>query len=572
MRQSEISIDKILKTLQDVSVSVAENGLSEAIVRHLIGAMGEMITRPHATAIQIMLPQFVLTSDDFKPSTAVAYAPIQFNNQSLGQVELHYQDSIVQDADPEAARVDQDVINLIAAQLGMLVMIAAKDAEILVLKEEAMAAYDSTIEAWAAAFDSQQKEASGHTARVTNLALALAREMGFPEEELVHIRRGALLHDIGKISIPDEIISKPGKLTDEEFAVVKRSPLFAKKWLSQIEMLKPALQIPYYHHEKWDGTGYPLGLSGEAIPLAARMFSIVDVWDALTSDRPYRQALSKEEALNLIVSQSGAHFDPRVVERFVQVLSKEKYIDTPHQLRIQAFGAERVWSQNILITTSEWQVHAARELFFFFLSHPEGLTKEQIGLYLWPDASNEELDIRFKNTLYRLRSAVGKHIIILTEGIYRFNPILDYTYDVEIFESAIEHAQEAQDVNEQIKHLSRAVKQYKGDYLPEVDAFWAIPDRERFRLMNINALVSLATLYFEKGVYKSALRYCGMTFREDSVNEAAYRIAMQTHAILGNQAEVVRHYDLCVAEMAERFNVAPSEQTQALFEKLINPL
>ena len=398
----------------------------------------------------------------------------------------------------------------------------------------------------------------------------MAKELGFSEDELIHIRRGALLHDIGKISIPDEIISKQGKLTEEEFDIVRRHPLFAKKWLSQIELLKPALQIPYYHHERWDGSGYPLGLKGEDIPLAARMFSVVDVWDALTSDRPYRRALSKEEALNLIISQSGSHFDPKVVEQFIKVLSNENLINSPHQLRIQAFGQEKVWLQNILITTSDWQVHAAKEMFFVYLAHPDGLTKEQVGLYMWPDASTEELDIKFKNTLYRLRSAVGKQVILLAEGIYRFNPMLEYTFDVEIFLTAIHRANETEDLRQKIQHLSHAIQQYNGDYLPEVDAYWAIPDREKYRQMYIEALYGIAELYFENKVYKSSLKYCHRALEEDPVNEEVHRLAMKIHAVTGNKAEIIRQYENCRQELEEKFDVEPSEQTQLLYDTLLN--
>ncbi len=191
--------------------------------------------------------------------------PIKTFQSQIGQVEIHYSENGTKCS---RTGLDDDglILKLVTERLGVLSTFIEKDIEIEKLKDEALNAYDRTIEAWAAAFETQQKEASGHTERVVNLALELAREMGFPDEELVHIRRGALLHDIGKISIPDEIISKHGKLTEEEFDVVRRHPLFAKKWLSQLELLKPALQIPYYHHERWDGSGYPLGLKGEDIP------------------------------------------------------------------------------------------------------------------------------------------------------------------------------------------------------------------------------------------------------------------------------------------------------------------
>lgn len=142
------------------------------------------------------------------------------------------------------------------------------------------------------------------------------------EEELSHVRRGALLHDIGKMGIPDSILLKPGKLTEEEWDVMRKHPVHSFRMLSRIEYLRQAIDIPYCHHEKWDGTGYPRGLKGEEIPLAARIFAIVDVWDALTSNRPYRKAWPKEKALEHIKEQSGKHFDPKIVDLFLQEQSK----------------------------------------------------------------------------------------------------------------------------------------------------------------------------------------------------------------------------------------------------------
>lgn len=554
----------------DVISWISVEALSDGVIKELLKFLPEIVSDPATTTVRIIVNEKEFKPKKFKKGASSYCSSIMSNHHEIGKLELHYLSEKPESGQDDGWEADHLLLKSLGEKLSYAIEIHEKTYEIERLKEEALTAYDRTIEAWAAAFETQQKEANGHTDRVTNLAMALAREMGFADKELVNIRRGALLHDIGKISIPDEIISKPGKLTKEEYEVVKRSPVFAKKWLSQIELLKPALEIPYYHHEKWDGTGYPLGLSGEEIPLAARMFSIVDVWDALTSDRPYRQALSREEALNLIVSQSGSHFDPDVVESFIRVLSNENYIDAPHRLRIQAFGSERVWSQNTLITSSDWQVHAAREMFFIFLSHPGGLTKEQVGLYMWPDASMDELDIRFKNTLYRLRNAVGKHVILLSDGIYRFNPMLDYAYDVEIFVTSLQRVDETEETHQKIKHLSNVIQQYKGEFLPEVEAYWAIPDREKYRQLNINALVQLATLYYQKSVYKSALKYCEMALEDDPVNEEAYRLAMQIHADMGNKAEVIRQFENCCNEMLDRFSVSPSSKTQELFENLIN--
>lgn len=182
-------------------------------------------------------------------------------------------------------------------------------------------AYEATIEGLSNALDLRDRETEGHSRRVTEVTVKLAQALKFNEEEIIHIRRGALLHDIGKIGIPDSILHKPASLSEEEWTNMRKHPQFAYDMLSPIEYLRPALAIPYSHHEKWDGTGYPRGLKGEVIPLAARIFAVVDVWDALTSDRPYRKAWSTEEATQYIKDQSGAHFDPQVVNVFLNMIA-----------------------------------------------------------------------------------------------------------------------------------------------------------------------------------------------------------------------------------------------------------
>ncbi len=205
--------------------------------------------------------------------------------------------------------------------------------------------YDATIEGWVRALDLRDKETEGHSQRVTHLTVHVARaldegelhlyesaehnrrvadmtiemaeSLGAGQDELQHLRRGALLHDIGKLGVPDSILLKPGPLTAEEWVVMRRHPIYAHEWLSPISYLLPALDIPYGHHEKWDGSGYPRGLREEEIPLAARIFALVDVWDALRSDRPYRSSWPKEKVAEHIRKLSGTHFDPRLVELFL---------------------------------------------------------------------------------------------------------------------------------------------------------------------------------------------------------------------------------------------------------------
>lgn len=188
--------------------------------------------------------------------------------------------------------------------------------------QQLLAAYEATIEGWSRALDLRDQETEGHSQRVTALTLQLAKRYGLSDEQLAHIRRGALLHDIGKLGVPDAVLHKPGILSDEDWEIMRKHPQFAYDMLEKVEYLRPALEIPLCHHEKWDGTGYPRGLKGEEIPIAARLFAIVDVWDALRSDRPYRPAWTKEQAIEYIRSESGKHFDPHVVEIFFKVIEE----------------------------------------------------------------------------------------------------------------------------------------------------------------------------------------------------------------------------------------------------------
>jgi putative nucleotidyltransferase with HDIG domain len=181
-------------------------------------------------------------------------------------------------------------------------------------------AYDATIEGWSKALDLRDNETENHTLRVVDMSLQLAERLGVKNEDLIHIKRGAMLHDIGKMGVPDHILHKPGPLTDEEWVIMKQHPQYAYEMLSQISYLHRALDIPSCHHEKWDGTGYPRGLKGEQIPLAARLFAVVDVWDALRSDRPYRKAWPDEKVMDYIKEQSGKHFDPAVVAVFLEIM------------------------------------------------------------------------------------------------------------------------------------------------------------------------------------------------------------------------------------------------------------
>ena len=212
----------------------------------------------------------------------------------------------------------QEILNTLATQIA----IAIDNNELFEGLQQSTfnlsVAYNETIEGWAKALDLRDHETGDHSKRVAQMTIDLAYELGIKNESIGDIMRGAYLHDIGKMGIPDAILNKPGKLNDEEWQLVRQHPQAAYDMLSSIKYLQPALDIPYCHHEKWDGSGYPRGLKGEEIPLAARIFAVVDVWDALISDRPYRKAWPEEKALQYFKDQSGKHFDPRIVDIFLR--------------------------------------------------------------------------------------------------------------------------------------------------------------------------------------------------------------------------------------------------------------
>jgi PAS domain S-box-containing protein len=216
-----------------------------------------------------------------------------------------------------------EYLETMATQAAIAIDNAAMFEDVQKTNTDLVAAYDATIEGWSRALELRDRETQGHTLRVTDIVIRLARMMGMKEEELVHVRRGALLHDIGKMAISDTILLKPEPLSAEEMDLMRRHPVFAYEMLHPIAYLRPALDIPYCHHEKWDGSGYPRGLDQDHIPLPARVFAVVDVWDALRSDRPYCAAWPEEKARQYIRDQSGKHFDPAVVDAFLRIIDEE---------------------------------------------------------------------------------------------------------------------------------------------------------------------------------------------------------------------------------------------------------
>lgn len=194
---------------------------------------------------------------------------------------------------------------------------------LIAAKEELDAAYLATLEGWVQALDLRDQETEGHTLRVAETTVRFAEYMGFTETDVPHIRRGALLHDIGKMAVPDSILRKPGPLDESEWEVMKNHPVLAYQWLSKIEYLKPALDIPYCHHERMDGSGYPRRLRGEEIPLSARLFAVVDVWDAMTTDRPYRKKIPEGKVTEHLKNQAGIIFDEQIVQRFFDLKEQD---------------------------------------------------------------------------------------------------------------------------------------------------------------------------------------------------------------------------------------------------------
>jgi HD-GYP domain-containing protein (c-di-GMP phosphodiesterase class II) len=270
---------------------------------------------PDITKTESQLAQVLsLAGESF---TAYVSSPLIANGQVVGVLEIFNHSSLA--TNPEWF----DFLDILAGQAAIAIEHAQLLENLQRSNFDLSLAYDATIVGWSRALDLRDKETEGHTQRVTKITVNLALKMGVPETEIIHIRRGALLHDIGKLGIPDNILLKPGKLTPQEGDIMRQHTTFAYDLLFSIHFLRPALDIPYCHHEKWDGTGYPRGLYGEQIPLAARIFAIVDVYDALTSDRPYRKAWSREETFEHIRSLTGTHFDPKVVENFFRVVSEK---------------------------------------------------------------------------------------------------------------------------------------------------------------------------------------------------------------------------------------------------------
>ena len=308
---------EIARGMSNVNLGADEFKLSMTIARR-VAETGEVIITTNAQEDPRFANQMSVAAYRLR---SILCVPLKIKNKLIGviYVDNKVHTGIFGEGDRKliSAFADQAAVAIDNARL--FENLKSTNFDLEVAKVELEIAYESTLKGWVDALDLRDKETKGHTERVTTLTERLARDMGLQSDELVHIRHGALLHDIGKMAIPDEILLKKGKLTDEERACMQEHPSRAYKMLAPIEFLRSAIVIPHCHHEKWDGTGYPLGLKGEEIPFYARIFAVIDVWDALTSDRPYHKALPHDVVREKIKADSGKHFDPRVVDAFLEM-------------------------------------------------------------------------------------------------------------------------------------------------------------------------------------------------------------------------------------------------------------
>lgn len=287
--------------------------------------MGEEIAgmvaqeRRTISVLNFLAPDAEFARSDFLAEEGIqAYfgLPMVAKGQLMGVLEIFHRSPL----DPEYEWLQ--LMDALSVQAAIAINNTALFESLQTRNQELVQAYDTTLEGWARALELRDRETEGHSRRVTTMTMNLARQMGLSEEQLVHVRRGALLHDIGKMGIPDGILFKPGLLDENEWEIMRQHPVHAYQLLAPIDYLQPALEIPYSHHERWDGTGYPLGLRGEEIPLSARIFSVVDIWDALISDRPYQAAWEEQKIRDYIQELSGRQLDPKVVKAFFEMLDQ----------------------------------------------------------------------------------------------------------------------------------------------------------------------------------------------------------------------------------------------------------
>ena len=269
-------------------------------------------------------PIFIMVGTLFFGKRAAPYFSVAAMASLFGIVYLEIRGDVHPTIGPTEFDILLPIIILllvVAAFIWVVVGIMEKNLERVKESEvELRTNYDLTLEAWAKVLEYRDRETEGHSRRLVELSTQLATALGLGTDEIDHLRRGAMLHDIGKLAIPDEILLKPGALNDAERRLMQQHPVFAKQMLSRVSFLQPSIDVAYCHHERWDGLGYPQGLKGEAIPLTARLFAVVDQWDALASDRPYRKAWTKEEMVVYFRENAGKIYDPQIVKVFLSII------------------------------------------------------------------------------------------------------------------------------------------------------------------------------------------------------------------------------------------------------------
>ncbi|HWI65886.1 MAG TPA: HD domain-containing phosphohydrolase [Symbiobacteriaceae bacterium] len=314
--QHRSRLNATLDFFRDVASTLARARSGVSPVLHLVAQVAARLLAPARVHLMItksarQSPVSVTESVGMEPDAEehrAATLPVALDADQFGQIDIYFPEKRALDA--EEMLILQSFLNLTASALGSATLVAEMRQAVI----EVESAYMGTLEALIKALEMRDHETEGHSRRVVQYSLSLAQKLGVPEEELVPIMRGALLHDIGKIGIPDSILRKQGPLNDEEWVVMRQHPRIGYEMLKGIDFLKEAVPIILHHHERWDGTGYPFGLMGEVIPLGARIFAVADAYDAMTSDRPYRKGRPHEAALKEIAAGSGRQFDSRVVE------------------------------------------------------------------------------------------------------------------------------------------------------------------------------------------------------------------------------------------------------------------